>query len=640
MPEQTMRISWNDDELWCVTLNENQLRGFVRPYIGSGVMGVQVAELVVFSDDASPLLSVIKTLYDAGEQIYLPEWSRFQLTIGGRDYSLKDGRHKLRHCFDFRTGEVTLRDSWQYATGKTAEIRISLLLPRIAPCTGFIGVEVDSPDAVELRFGLNAQPAAEQFESGFTVERGNVLLAIHRTREERREIRQALWWEVSGASVHVCAPTATASAPRGKMRLSVIHMVGASLQNAVMANEDPLLALDAILAAGEKEMRLRNDREWHRLWAKAVLPPVTNRKAMKAYLAGQYYLLASLSDNPQPTGPLGVSKIGWRGLVFWDADLWVCRAILPVWSEFARAHLEYRFAGLEQARRHAAETGFQGARYGWCSDDRGIERAHPHYLEEIHINIWIALAFWEYYQETKDLHFLEERAWPVLRGIADFFASRAVRESDGKLHIRNVIGPDEAVAEFGAGACDDHHLTNLGASYVMNWACMTARILGNEPPESWEAFEKGIFLQRPGADGVIPEFTGYSGQGIKQADVILAFCIFKRDTDAATVRRNIEYYHQRIMGYGPFMNAQVECCLRMRTGDREREWAAMENVQRQYTRGPHYLLFECRAPENKNSVFLTAIGGILHTLVYGYYGYNLGARESIPRIGDSWESSA
>lgn len=630
-------LSWFDDDLWSVRLDGKMLESFIRPYIGNGVLGVQVPELVLFSGDELPILSVFKALYDEGEQAYLPEWSRFRLWVADQPYTLENGQHSVEHRLDFRTGEVTLRDRWEHHDGGFAKISATLLIPRHRHSAGLIRFEVKADAPVRLAFGLNAEHVKEQISANYALDGDNLLVGRYQTRKENREVCQGLMWILAGqgrAERH--GGHLTIQSADGAIGLDLFHAVCSSSEG-VAPDAKVREELRSLSQAGWDETRQQNGAAWKTFWERAVFPPTKERAKIQTYLAQQFYLLASLSAEPLPLGPLGVSRIGWRGLVFWDADLWVFRAILPVWPELAQAQLEFRFAGLSEARRYAQRTGFSGARYGWSTDDQGRERARTHYLEEIHINIWIAMSFWEYYLETKDLGFLREKAEPILSGIADFFSSRAVLEADGCFHIRGVVGPDEAVAEFGAGSCDDHYLTNLGARFVMQWARQAALLLNKSASDVWAKVEAAIYLPSPMQEGVIPEFSGYAGEGIKQADVILAFYLLDTNASSSQMRCNLEYYHNKIMEYGPFMNAQVEAGLRMREANRDEELDRLLQIAHEYSRGPHHLVFECRDPKNVNSVFLTAIGGLLHTLVYGYYGYRLGKGSKLPRLRDAWD---
>eukprot|EP01046_Picozoa_sp_COSAG06_P074421 COSAG06_NODE_22755_length_714_cov_0.640650_2_plen_174_part_00 len=56
----------------------------------------------------------------------------------------------------------------------------------------------------------------------------------------------------------------------------------------------------------------------------------------------------------------------------------------------------------------------------------------------------IALAFRQYWGATLDTAWLRTSGWPVIHGVARYYASRAqLSPDDGLYHIANTTGPDE-----------------------------------------------------------------------------------------------------------------------------------------------------------------------------------------------------
>ncbi len=65
------------------------------------------------------------------------------------------------------------------------------------------------------------------------------------------------------------------------------------------------------------------------------------------------------------------------------------------------------------------------------------------------------------------------RRWPVLKGIAEFWVSRASRNSDGSYSINTVIPPDEYVEQV-----DDSVYTNVAARDALRFATQAAALVG------------------------------------------------------------------------------------------------------------------------------------------------------------------
>ena len=179
--------------------------------------------------------------------------------------------------------------------------------------------------------------------------------------------------------------------------------------------------------------------------------------------ASFFALLASVrGDTPWAPSPGGLSSDGYNGHVFWDSETWMYPSLLATEPAIARASLRYRFDRLRAARANATKTGWSGARYPWESALRGSEET-PAFAKtgqlEIHVNADISLAVHQYWLATGDRHWLATRGWPMLKGIADYYADRATRNADGSYSIRDVIPPDEY-----AEGVDDSVYTNMSAA--------------------------------------------------------------------------------------------------------------------------------------------------------------------------------
>ena len=137
-------------------------------------------------------------------------------------------------------------------------------------------------------------------------------------------------------------------------------------------------------------------------------------------------------------------------------------------------------------------------------------------LYEQHITADIALAQWQYYLVTGDRGWLATQGWPVLSGAATFWASRATLGSDGHYHIDGVTGPDEENPNV-----NDEVYTNVGAMRTLQDAVQAAHVLGMTPPASWSRIAAGLVVPVNRQLNMHPEFSGYGGQLVKQADVTM-----------------------------------------------------------------------------------------------------------------------
>jgi trehalose/maltose hydrolase-like predicted phosphorylase len=82
---------------------------------------------------------------------------------------------------------------------------------------------------------------------------------------------------------------------------------------------------------------------------------------------------------------------------------------------------------LEQAKKNARTHGYRGAMFPWESDESGQEGTPVWALTgpfQHHISACIGWATYKYYQVTADKIWLEQRGFPMLLEIAEFWTSR------------------------------------------------------------------------------------------------------------------------------------------------------------------------------------------------------------------------
>ena len=158
-------------------------------------------------------------------------------------------------------------------------------------------------------------------------------------------------------------------------------------------------------------------------------------------------------------------------------------------------------------------------------------------LYEQHITADVALAQWQYYLATGRKSWLARYGWPVLSQAAAFWASRVSLGPDGNYHIDGVTGPDEEHPDV-----DDEAYTNVAAKTILVDATNAARVLDVRAPSSWDPIASRSSVPEDPGTGVIPEFSGYNGELIKQADVTMLQFPWDYSLPAGVAEDDINYY--------------------------------------------------------------------------------------------------
>jgi trehalose/maltose hydrolase-like predicted phosphorylase len=379
-----------------------------------------------------------------------------------------------------------------------------------------------------------------------------------------------------------------------------------------------LAAARAEARLGYAAARAASDRAWAPLW-ESDIEVHGDRRLQREVRASYFALLASVrDDDPWAPSPGGLSSDGYNGHVFWDSETWMYPSLLATAPGLARQMLRYRFDRLDAARRNARRTGYAGARFPWESALSGSEET-PSCCNtgkwEVHVSSDIALAAWQYWLATGDRAWLESTGWPVVAGIADFWVSRSHANADGSRSIDGVIPPDEYHERI-----DDSVYTNVAARDSLRIAGRMAALLGRPADPDWTAVANTLRVPFDAATAVHPEFAGYKGDTVKQADVTLLPYPWENAQPAAVSRADLDYYVPRTDPAGPSMTDAIHSIVTSELGTPG--CAAFTFTRRSvdpFMRGPYFQFSEART--GGAFTFTTGAGGFLQEFLYGYSGW-------------------
>ena len=251
-----------------------------------------------------------------------------------------------------------------------------------------------------------------------------------------------------------------------------------AVARADMREDDPAprarQALARNLSLGWRKVLEAHEAAWAARWTAGDVRIEGDDELQRAVRFAVYHLTSAANpdDERVSIGARGLTGDAYFGHVFWDTEIYLLPFYTATWPEAARALLMYRYHTPPGARAKAARFGYKGALYAWESADTGEETTPENILGpdgepievltgkmEHHISADVAYAVWQYWRATGDEDFLLRAGAEIVLDTARFWASRAVAESDGKWHIRHVIGPDEYHEDV-----DDNAFTNVMAS--------------------------------------------------------------------------------------------------------------------------------------------------------------------------------
>ncbi|MDG4865386.1 glycosyl hydrolase family 65 protein, partial [Streptomyces sp. T-3] len=646
--------------------------GAAHAYVGNGYLGVRVPPRGAGYDAATaatgwPLFTprydgaFASGLYavdarsprNTGRQAIaaLPNWSALDVATGGpggETYGHGSRISRYRQTLFLRCGFVRTSLTWTAGDGRRTDLVYDVLADRNAAHSAAVRVRLtphwDGRATVTDRIDGRGARRVGQLAGG-PQGRGTMDVAF-RTDGTRTEGAVASTLRGPGV-VQQAGPardlsvTQTASFPVRSGRTYVAtKYVGVDTALTSKAPRTTAIAASRQAAGrGWAALFAAHAGAWQALWSSRVEVP--GRPELQSWVrSAQYGLYSALRRGGRSSiAPAGLSSDNYAGLVFWDAETWMYPGLLVTRPELARAVLDYRYLTRAGAAGNARKLGFKGLFYPWTSGSSGEiwSECHswrpPHCVTQNHLQSDIALAVWQYWQATGDRRWLRERGWPLLKGLAEFWADRAEEnktgtKKDGTYSIKGVAGPDEY-----SNGVDDAAFTNAGAATTLRHATRAAKLLGEPADPKWTLVADRLRIPYDPKRKIFLQYAGFDRTNIKQADAVLLTYPLEWPMPPGAAAATLDHYAAITDPDGPAMTDSVHAIDAAAIG--EPGCSAHTYLQRSirpFVRGPFALFSEARGEKagaedplagEPAQDFLTGKGGFLQVFTHGLTGLRL-----------------
>jgi trehalose/maltose hydrolase-like predicted phosphorylase len=553
----------------------------------------------------------------------------------------------LTQAYDFATAELTSGFRYE-AAGVTADVTVVTFASRSAPSIVLQEIEVRTSRACDL--ALRA-----------VVETGGLRGRVARRRtdtpgEPEPACDGSLLWEAEGglSSCGVALVTTLMGSPAqerpgveawdasGPLRSEYkvrtrsdrpvrLRQIGAMVPSLLhdRPDEEAVRRVARAKATGFDALRRRNRAAWSELWKGRVVVRGASLKHQALIDAGFFYLNCSThAASPAATSIFGLAT--WHdytyyfGHVMWDVDAFCVPPLLFSQPEAALAMLEFRKRGLPAARANARLSGREGVQFPWEAAPLSGQEAAPGAGEsaahEDHGSLHTARAFALYADVTGDRAFLDEDAWPVLSGVADWIVSRATRTDRG-LEIKRSTGPAEVPEPP-----DNDAFTMMAARQILGRAIRAAEQTGRPVPPEWLDASQALYVPIR-SDGVIAAHDGFRVTEPKGETPSPLAGLFPYDHPSSPAERQktLEFYLKRWPDYvgAPMLPALYATWATM-AGDRDLALRLFEEGYAAYDKGRFHQCLEYRPDHPDSQVaagpFFANLGGMLLGLMLGMTG--------------------
>lgn len=350
----------------------------------------------------------------------------------------------------------------------------------------------------------------------------------------------------------------------------------------------------------------------------------------------------------------GLTGRAYEGQYFWDAEIYIMPFLIYTAPRIAKNLLAFRYQMLGNAKSRAKELGMKGAMFPWRTING--EEASAYYAAgtaQYHINADIMYAMRKYVNATGDEKFLVDYGSEMLVETArmwndlGFFSER----KNGKFCINGVTGPDEYNT-----VVDNNLYTNLMARENLRYAAETINWLkekdihafetlsrkvrlGPEEIEDWKNTAEKMYIPYEESLGIHPQddsflskepwdfentprdkyplllffhpLTIYRHRVIKQADVVLAMFLLRKEFSFEQKKRNFQFYDPLTTGDSS-LSSCIQSILALEIGEFEKA--------KRYARAAILMDLANVGGNVRDGCHIASMGGGWMILVYGIAG--------------------
>lgn len=551
----------------------------------------------------------------------------------------------LVQAYDFATGELASRFRFE-AAGVVAEVDVVTFASRTAPTIVLQEVAVRVDQACDLSLcalvetaGLRGRVIRRRTDTPGEPEPACDGSLLWESEGGLSTCGHALATELTGGDAErsvqtwdACGPLRTEYQLRARSDRPVrLRQMVAILPSVLhdRPDEEAVRRVARAKTTGFDTLRQRNREAWADLWQGRIVVQGAEPEHQAMIDAAVFYLNASTHKaSPAATSIFGLAT--WHdytyyfGHVMWDVDAFCVPPLLFFQPNAARAILDFRTRGLEAARSNARLSGREGVQFPWEAAPLSGQEAAPgggdSAAHEDHGSLHTARAFGLFADVTGDRAFLEDRAWPVLSGVADWIVSRTTPTARGREFLRTT-GPAEVPIPP-----DNDAFTLMAAKQVLRRAIRAAEHLGRPAPEAWADTAETLYLPIR-ADGVIAAHDGFRVSEPKGATPSPLAGLFPYDHPSPERERQatLAFYLKHWAEYvgSPMFPALYTTWAAM-AGDRDLSLKLFEEGYAAYDHGRFHQCLEYRPDhpdsEVKAGPFFANLGGMLLGLMLGLTG--------------------
>ncbi|MFP4364191.1 MAG: glycoside hydrolase family 65 protein, partial [Spirochaetia bacterium] len=472
------------------------------------------------------------------ELVNIPDWTNAEIYIRGERMNLLSGKvlHYSRRL-NMKAGTVTRSFTWVSASGKEtqfeferflslADLHLAVLNIKIRPVNYSGDIQILSGiDGQQTNSGVQhfLDAALRHYENGSigytartTASKETLYINSHCMVSSSGEIESTS--HIQTDRRYIAQDIRVTAAEKQEFCFQKYTSFWTSRDREFIHEKDVSASVlmergkKTINAAREKsfqELKKEHAIRWSRIWDRMDIQiegPDFDQLGLR-FSMFHMFQMAPVHDDRISIAAKGLSGEGYKGHVFWDAEIFNIPFYTYTFPEHACSLLTYRYNCLDGARRKARSNGWAGAMFPWESAATGDEvtpkwgavdiktgepiRIWTGELEQ-HITCDVFYAMWMYCKITGDLQFFYSKFLEVMIETARYWVDRLEYDAETDVYeITGIIGPDE----FGENV-NNNGFTNYMVKWQLKKSFAVSENLFQNDSASWKQITEKLKLKR------------------------------------------------------------------------------------------------------------------------------------------------
>lgn len=223
------------------------------------------------------------------------------------------------------------------------------------------------------------------------------------------------------------------TAKANKLQFTLLLTILTS-ENSPDPQADVLKILDKAAGKSTKALYDAHAKDWKNFWNASFIS-IPNNYLENIWFLNLYHANSSCRAEYPPRFNNGLwtwnrDVSNWVYYFHWNMQNFIWPLHAANHAELTMPYFKFRFRSLPNALAYAKNNqGHEGAFYADVVDRLGNNKGSRWHNETP--GSQIALLFWKHYKFTGDRNFLDEKAWPVIKETARYYASLVEKGEDG-----------------------------------------------------------------------------------------------------------------------------------------------------------------------------------------------------------------